>query len=65
MNSHRIITIAVGGLALASLSMCSNVESQDLKPRPATDLPMSSAPAGGESAPIGGRADLPPEQPRR
>jgi hypothetical protein len=55
------------GIALALWFVTACVGSRTIEQRadPAAQALATGEPAGGESAPIGGRVDLPPQQPRR
>jgi hypothetical protein len=52
-------------LVISSLPACVGSRSFEQRADPAAQALATGEPAGGESAPIGGRVDLPPQQPRR
>jgi len=61
-----IVTRALGIVfVLSSLPACVGSRSMELRAAPGAQALATGEPAGGESAPIAGRVDLPPQQPRR
>lgn len=61
-----IVTRSFGiAVVLSCLAGCVGSRSAELRATPGAQALATGEPAGGESAPIGGRVDLPPQQPRR
>jgi hypothetical protein len=64
MNAMIVTRILGIGIVL-SLPACVGSRSMEQRATPGAQALATGEPAGGESAPIGGRVDLPPQQPRR
>ena len=61
-----IVTRSLGIAAMFScLAACAGSRTMELRAAPGAEALAIGEPAGGESAPIAGRVDLPPQQPRR
>jgi hypothetical protein len=52
-------------LVLSGFTACVGSRSTEVRASPGAQALATGEPAGGESAPIDGRVDLPPQQPRR
>jgi hypothetical protein len=62
----NVVTRSFGvALVLPCLAACVGSRSVEQRADPGAQALATGEPAGGESAPIGGRVDLPPQQPRR
>lgn len=61
-----VVTRSLGiALLLSCLAGCVGSRSMEQRAAPGAQALATGEPAGGESAPIAGRVDLPPQQPRR
>ena len=62
----NIATRCIGiALVLSGFTACVGSRSEEMRASPGAQALATGEPAGGESAPIEGRVDLPPQQPRR
>jgi len=65
MKAITVVRSLGVALVLSSLVACVGSQSMEQRAAPGAQALATGEPAGGESAPIGGRVDLPPQQPRR
>ena len=62
----NLVTRCIGiALLMTSFTACVGSHSAEMRAAPGAQALATGEPAGGESAPIEGRVDLPPQQPRR
>ena len=61
MNANHVLPLGL----FVVLGACTQTRPVDPRQNPGSAALATGEPAGGESAPIAGRVDLPPQQPRR